>query len=362
MRKTACWLLAGILFAGCTDGKAGQTGASAAAEGPAPASTSFGVRGAAPPSDPIEDAIKRALGARGAAGGKTPPWTLGPDLAAGGKISETFRRSARAVDIAPTETDDALPHTPPPRSAAVIKGIPEHEVAEPAQPSPPWPPPSYADYRLSVGDVIDIIVSGDTELSGRALVRQDGMAALPGALVLVHAAGRTLAEFTEDVRTSLYGNYLKRLPKVSVDVLEGPGFAVTGVIGGTRFVRIPLSGQIRTLKAVLIALVSLMDEPDNYDLGNVTVLEPSRTYSIDARIAVRETATTGYLPPGTVVMIPKAGKNTPGATMSAQPSAPAAVKPQPGAAAAPARRSTEYPRPIVAESAERFSSKTAREP
>ncbi|MBN1808667.1 MAG: polysaccharide biosynthesis/export family protein, partial [Planctomycetes bacterium] len=204
---------------------------------------------ALPPADPIDAAIRLAMGTVSGKSGKTKTWELGPDVASGDKLpAETARR----VRIESIEGDDDVrpldeAELPGSVTRARLEGMKEYpgirEFIDRAEAAPELP---YGGYRFHVGDVLDIVVSGDAELSGRATVRQDGRMALPGVLVLLDAAGRTIEELTADVQTTLYGSYLKKLPKVSVDIIEGPGFAVTGVIGEGKFVRVALGGATRT--------------------------------------------------------------------------------------------------------------------
>jgi len=74
-------------------------------------------------------------------------------------------------------------------------------------------PPPQAEYRLQVGDELNLMVVGQPDFSRIVKVRPDGWLSAPGAGE-IEASGRTVAEVTEEVRTNL--RRLIRHPEVSV--------------------------------------------------------------------------------------------------------------------------------------------------
>ena len=83
----------------------------------------------------------------------------------------------------------------------------------PAQ-APPAPP---ENYRLGVGDQIEINIFGEPDLSRTVSIKPDGLIALP-LVDQVKAQGKTVAQLEADL-TRLYGKYLRR-PSVSVIVRQ----------------------------------------------------------------------------------------------------------------------------------------------
>lgn len=74
-------------------------------------------------------------------------------------------------------------------------------------------PPPEAEYRLHVGDELNLMVVGQPEFSRIVKVRPDGRLDAPG-VGEIEASGRTVAEVTEEVRTGL--RRLIRYPEVSM--------------------------------------------------------------------------------------------------------------------------------------------------
>lgn len=90
------------------------------------------------------------------------------------------------------------------------------------------------DYRLGVGDVVQIIVFGAPEASARLRVRPDGTIEAPfvGAL---QAAGKTSEELSVRLREGLMAAQVYRSPQVVVEIVQFQSQTVT-ILG---FVRSP---------------------------------------------------------------------------------------------------------------------------
>jgi polysaccharide biosynthesis/export protein len=95
----------------------------------------------------------------------------------------------------------SAPPPPPATPAPSVDGAPE-----PTRPLP-------AEYRLRVGDELRITVLGAGEFNNTVTVRPDGMISPVGVSDFL-AAGRTIPEITEEVRTGLAR--VLRYPDVSV--------------------------------------------------------------------------------------------------------------------------------------------------
>jgi polysaccharide export outer membrane protein len=99
--------------------------------------------------------------------------------------------------------------------------------AAPASPPAPSPAPARAvdDYRIGPGDVLDVVVFGNDDLSRAAPVQTDGTVNLP-LLGEVPVAGLTLAEAQRKVTALLARDYLVK-PQVEIRVREYQSQAVT---------------------------------------------------------------------------------------------------------------------------------------
>lgn len=124
-----------------------------------------------------------------------------------------------------------------------------------AQSLPPPDEPETAidltDYRIGPLDVIRVEVFGAPELTREAEVDAAGNFSLPltGA---IQAAGRTPAEFSEDIAAHLRQRYLKN-PQVSVNIVKAKSrtFAVEGAVREPGLY--PIVGKMTLLEAIATA-------------------------------------------------------------------------------------------------------------
>jgi polysaccharide export outer membrane protein len=110
---------------------------------------------------------------------------------------------------------------------------------QPAQPS---------EYRLGAGDQLRVTVFGEADLTGEYMVGSQGTLAYP-LVGELQAAGLTVAEFTEVLRTALL-QYLRN-PNVSVEVANYRPFFILGEV--QRPGTYPYSANLTVLNAVATA-------------------------------------------------------------------------------------------------------------
>ncbi len=86
-------------------------------------------------------------------------------------------------------------------------------------------------YRLSTGDTIYVRVYGESDLTMRLAVPNDGMAryAFVGDIQL---AGKTVDQLEEEITGRLLGDYLVD-PQVSITIVEYRDFYIQGAVGKT---------------------------------------------------------------------------------------------------------------------------------
>lgn len=85
-----------------------------------------------------------------------------------------------------------------------------------------------SDYVLGSGDKLRLIVFGEDSLGGEFVVSGTGKVSLP-LIGDIQAAGKTVRDFQDAVRTALANGYL-RDPKVSAEVLNYRPFYILGEV------------------------------------------------------------------------------------------------------------------------------------
>lgn len=219
-------LFAPAALAGCISRGAEWTGAE-------PALGAEHRRLSLPAGDPIARAIEYHLRKGGGAG----RWPLGPELAPGKPLVQqkppTPATPAGPTQVAEQPPPPAAPASRPPQLPAAVGG--------------------YQAYSIRPGDLLDIAVSGDPDLSGSMRVRADGNIVLPGCGLIVRAANWTPPELAAHVAGALHGKVLKWRPQVSVEVLEGPEYFVLVKSVAGELPPVP-AARVPTLGALLIAV------------------------------------------------------------------------------------------------------------
>jgi polysaccharide biosynthesis/export protein len=81
---------------------------------------------------------------------------------------------------------------------------------------PEQPARAQTDYKIGAQDVLTVTVFGETELSGKYTVEQDGTVAFP-LVGRVKAGGTTLRELEQELKKHLADGYLKN-PQVSIAI------------------------------------------------------------------------------------------------------------------------------------------------
>jgi polysaccharide export outer membrane protein len=110
------------------------------------------------------------------------------------------------------------------------------------------PQATVEDYRLGAGDRMRISVYGEPDLTGEFVVAANGVVSYP--LIGDHPAqGKTVAEFTDSLRTALTRYVLR--PNMSVEVLNYRPFFILGEVQdpGTY----PYSAGLNVMNAVATA-------------------------------------------------------------------------------------------------------------
>jgi len=114
--------------------------------------------------------------------------------------------------------------------AFVPAGLVGHGAAAAQEQKPAAEPGTATDaqYRLSIGDKLHILVFGQDDVSGEFQIDGAGNITMP-LLGQVHAASRTLTELRADITTALDRDYIVN-PKVSIEVLNYRPFYILGQV------------------------------------------------------------------------------------------------------------------------------------
>jgi len=120
-------------------------------------------------------------------------------------------------------------------------------VSEAGQ-QPAAAPATSPGYRLGAGDVLDIVVFNETELSRKYTLRPDGAFEFP-LIGAVQAAGKTPRDIEDHLRTKLADGFVNS-PQVTVKVTEynSQHVFVIGEVGTPG--PVPLTGPLTLLEAV----------------------------------------------------------------------------------------------------------------
>ena len=114
---------------------------------------------------------------------------------------------------------------------------------------PPAPPTAAGQYRLGPGDKLNVVVFGNTELSGAYTIDPDGHADLP-LLGTMTIGGMTLAQARELIRSRLDREFLVN-PRVSVEIVSYRPYYILGEVNHPG--NYPYSGDLTVAEAVAIA-------------------------------------------------------------------------------------------------------------
>jgi protein involved in polysaccharide export with SLBB domain len=122
-----------------------------------------------------------------------------------------------------------------------------------AGPITPEPPPRAsdvkADYRLGAGDKVRVTVYGEPNLTGEYYVSSRGTLSVP-LIGDVPAAGQTVPQIAEAVRTKLADGYI-RDPKVAAEVLTYRPYYILGEVNKPG--EYPYTSDLTVMNAVATA-------------------------------------------------------------------------------------------------------------
>ncbi|QGZ93380.1 polysaccharide biosynthesis/export family protein [Terricaulis silvestris] len=147
--------------------------------------------------------------------------------------------------------------------------------------------PSLAEYRLGPSDRLRISVFGEPDLTGEFVVSAGGMVSYP--LIGDHpATGKTVAEFSESLRTALTRYVLQ--PNISVEVMNYRPFFILGEV------RTPGTYPYSAGLTVMSAVATAGGFGYRADTSRVFIKHPDESIERTYRL----TSTTPVLPGDTV--------------------------------------------------------------
>ena len=174
-------------------------------------------------------------------------------------------------------------------TVAATPASPGTTVAAPAIPSPSPSPSTAPEYRVGPGDVLEVTVLDNVEVSRAPTVQTSGVIALP-LLGEVEVGGLTVAEIQRKLTTLLARDYLVN-PQVEVKVKEYQSQFVTVVGEVNAAGRKPLRGRTR--------LVDLLVEAGGFTpraSGDILITRQDGTFDGGAK-TLRMSLSRGALTP-----------------------------------------------------------------
>ncbi len=150
--------------------------------------------------------------------------------------------------------------------------------------------PVYRGYRLGAGDVLQITVYGEDDLSGSYRIGPDGTIAMP-LIGTMTALGHSAASLQDSITSALADGYL-RAPDVSVELMQLRPYFIMGEVRQPG--SYPYTGGMTALNAVAVAggFTYRADEDE------VKLLRPSEDAESYRRIRVTET-----IYPGDIIVV-----------------------------------------------------------
>jgi polysaccharide export outer membrane protein len=141
------------------------------------------------------------------------------------------------------------PPAGPPTKSAPAPAVAAPSVPAPEQPAPAAPAAPSGDYEVGPGDVLDIAVFDNADLSRLPTVQTNGSISLP-LLGEVQVSGLTVAEVQRKITNLLAKDYLRN-PQVEVKVREFQSQFVSVVGEVNSPGRKPIRGRMRLVDALL---------------------------------------------------------------------------------------------------------------
>jgi protein involved in polysaccharide export with SLBB domain len=133
---------------------------------------------------------------------------------------------------------------------ALAQTAPAQSAAGPATPEAlPRPNDVKSDYRLGAGDKVRVTVYGEPNLTGEYYVSTRGTLSVP-LIGDVPAAGQTVPQIAEAVRTKLADGYI-RDPKVAAEVLTYRPYYILGEVNKPG--EYPYTSDLTVMNAVATA-------------------------------------------------------------------------------------------------------------
>ncbi len=188
----------------------------------------------------------------------------------------------------------------------------------PAQAPDIAPPPTYSGYMVGVGDVLQIRVIDEDDVSGQYQVNSVGNIQLPLLSSPIHAAGESTFELSKQIADALKTQGILRQPEVTTFILRSMSHNVT-ILGEvsrpgvyplekqntTLLEAISMSGGLLTTAGPTLTIAHHSDEPGLKNVSDTTK-EPATGYeTIDVHKLMTGTDPNLNVPvePGDVISV-----------------------------------------------------------
>jgi polysaccharide export outer membrane protein len=174
-------------------------------------------------------------------------------------------------------------------------------------PPPPTTPPTVGQYRIGAGDVLEVSVWQNKDLSTTAPVRPDGLISLP-LVNDIQAAGKTPTELSTDIETRLKKFVTNPVVTIVVSAFVGENSQQVRIVGeASKAQALPYHDKMSVLDA-MIAVGGLTP----YAAGNratlvrkVDGIDKSFRLRLDDLLKDGDMSANAPLAPGDVIIIPQ---------------------------------------------------------
>ncbi|MGH9740429.1 MAG: polysaccharide biosynthesis/export family protein [Candidatus Acidiferrales bacterium] len=189
----------------------------------------------------------------------------------------------------------------------------------PAQAPQTNAPPAYGGYMVGVGDVLQVRVVNEDDISGQYQVNSAGNIQLPLLSSPIHAAGESTFELSQKLSDALKTQGILRAPEVTIFILRSMSHNVT-ILGSvsrpgvyplekqntTLLEAISMSGGLLTAAGPTVTIAHHADAAETTKNPSATPATGSQTVDVQRLMSGKDAALNVEVKPGDVITVSRA--------------------------------------------------------